>query len=256
MERVDRRQKEAAMEVLHKSGILFALFDADDTKYPTHELFLKNINLFNEAVTNSLNTEEVKRFTSQFHELNKAALSIEGISVSEEKWDWILGLMARIYPNLEGQMNEHKHFLEEIYTAPLGKIDDVEDSLVWLESGKIELGVLTHASEDWNKLKLESSGLAKFFHPKHIHTVSVYGFKGRLDWSNAVELSGFTPTQTIAFGNSLTSDILPAHEAGIEMKVWLRDESARDYFAQGSVPDGTIVINHYRQLYEEILKMA
>jgi FMN phosphatase YigB (HAD superfamily) len=252
-EHVHLHTKEAVMQIIQNRGVKFALFDADDTKYHTHEIFLQQIGIFEKEASRLLDSDQAERFSTLFRQLNKAALKIEGISVSEERWDWIIGLLGRVYPGLAGAMDEHKHHLEEIYKITPRRIEGIEEVLNTFERSGIELGVLTHASDDWNYDKMTNTGLSKFFHPENIHTVSVYEFKTREDWLRGIRNSGYTPQQTMAVGNSLTSDIIPAHDAGVEMKVWLRDETADSFFAQGEAPSGTIIINQYSHLFSAIL---
>lgn len=248
--------KEAAIHELQNRGYKLVIFDFDETLATGHPIFVTRMDFFAKTVAEEAGMTEDERvkFTEYFHDFNKQTLAIDGISVSEEKWRWAIEFIGKMHPQLLTPMQANIDILEGIYFDSPEKIDGVEQILADLEKAGFKLAVLTHASPEWTRRKMEKTGLLTYFEPKLIYTASVYGSKTSHHWSEAIRGSRESPSSSIAVGNNLYSDIMQAHLAEIPLKVWLRDPGKDEYFAQGVVPPGTATISHYGDFYSAILE--
>ena len=100
-------------------------------------------------------------------------------------------------------------FAERILEQPMELIDGVEETLAEL-SGRHELTLFTKGHPEEQKLKVERSGLQRYFQ----HTAIVKE-KDSAAYRNLVEERGHPGEDTWMIGNSPKSDINPALEAGL-----------------------------------------
>jgi putative hydrolase of the HAD superfamily len=98
---------------------------------------------------------------------------------------------------------------ERILEQPLEVIDGVEETLAEL-AGRHELTLFTKGHPDEQRMKVDRSGLGRYFS----HTAIVKE-KDAPAYLRLVEERSFDPTQTWMIGNSPKSDINPALEAGL-----------------------------------------
>jgi putative hydrolase of the HAD superfamily len=98
---------------------------------------------------------------------------------------------------------------ERILETPLELIEGVEETLAALET-RHDLALFTKGNPDEQKMKVERSGLERFFR----HTAIVKE-KDALAYSTLVAERGFARERTWMIGNSPKSDINPALEAGL-----------------------------------------
>lgn len=105
-------------------------------------------------------------------------------------------------------------FAERILDTPMEVIEGVPETLGYL-AGRHDLTLFTKGHADEQKLKLDRSGLARYFS----HTAIVKE-KDAASYHLLVAGRGLDPARTWMIGNSPKSDINPALEAGLNA-VWV-----------------------------------
>lgn len=102
-----------------------------------------------------------------------------------------------------------KGFALRIFEQPLELIEGVEETLAELSS-RHELTLFTKGHPDEQRMKIDRSGLGRYFR----HTAIVKE-KDRASYQELVRGRGLDPARTWMIGNSPKSDINPALEAGL-----------------------------------------
>lgn len=102
-----------------------------------------------------------------------------------------------------------KGFALRILEQPLVLIDGVEETLARLHT-RHDLTLFTKGHPDEQRMKIDRSGLGRYFH----HTAIVRE-KDRASYEALVRERGLDPARTWMIGNSPKSDINPALEAGL-----------------------------------------
>ena len=98
---------------------------------------------------------------------------------------------------------------EGILDQPVELIDGVEEMLALL-AGRHDLTLFTKGHPDEQRMKVDRSGLKRYFS----HTAIVKE-KDSTAYGRLVEERGFDPARTWMIGNSPKSDINPALDAGL-----------------------------------------
>lgn len=184
------------------------LIDADDTLWENNIYFERAFEAFCGFLDHSTLTppqvrevlNEIELVNAKTHgygaanfgrNLQQAYRHLAEREIRAEDLEQVLSLAARI--------------LEQ----PLEMIDGVEETLAYL-SEHHELTIFTKGQTEEQRLKIDRSGLARFFR----HTAIVKE-KDAGAYRGIVEQRGWRPAETWMIGNSPKSDINPALEAGL-----------------------------------------
>ena len=138
-------------------------------------------------------------------------------------------------------------FAERILDHPIILRPGVDDTLGYL-SGKHELTLFTKGHPGEQRMKIDRSGLAPFFH--HAEIVKE---KDVAAYLNLGALKGFHAPKTWMIGNSPKSDVNPALAAGYNAvflphpRTWILEH---EELAQPSAPAKLIVLEHFGELRE------
>ena len=108
-----------------------------------------------------------------------------------------------------GDLDTVMSFAERILDTPMEVIEGVPETLGYL-AGRHDLTLFTKGHADEQRLKLDRSGLARYFS----HTAIVKE-KDAASYHLLVAGRGLDPSRTWMIGNSPKSDINPALEAGL-----------------------------------------
>jgi putative hydrolase of the HAD superfamily len=102
-----------------------------------------------------------------------------------------------------------KQFAYEILERPVELIEGVEETVAHLAE-RHELTIFTKGDPEEQKLKIDRSGLARYF--QHAEVVKE---KDEIAYRELANVRGFDPGKTWMIGNSPKSDINPALAAGL-----------------------------------------
>jgi putative hydrolase of the HAD superfamily len=184
------------------------LVDADDTLWENNIYFESAFDHFAEFLDHStLTPSQVRDVLNEIESVNS---KIHGYGARNFGRN-----LQQAYRHLaERQIREDdlQHIMslaERILEQPLEIIDGVEETLEYL-SGRHELTLFTKGHPEEQRMKVDRSGLARYF----AHTAIVRE-KDAQAYLRVVEERGLRPAETWMIGNSPKSDINPALEAGL-----------------------------------------
>ena len=185
------------------------IIDADDTLWENNIYFER---AFDEFVAfldhSSLSAAEIRAVLDDIEESNSKIHGYGSLNFARN--------LRQCYQNLcehdvrEADLKTVMGFAERILECPMEVIDGVPETLEYL-SLRHELTLFTKGHSEEQKLKVERSGLAHFFH----HTAIVRE-KDRAAYTKLVEDRDMDSARTWMIGNSPKSDINPALEAGLK----------------------------------------
>ena len=185
------------------------IIDADDTLWENNIYFER---AFDEFVAfldhSSLSAAEIRAVLDEIEESNSKIHGYGSLNFARN--------LRQCYQNLserdvrEADLKTVMGFAERILECPMEVIDGVPETLEYL-SLRHELTLFTKGHSEEQKLKVERSGLAHFFH----HTAIVRE-KDRAAYTKLVEDRDMDSARTWMIGNSPKSDINPALEAGLK----------------------------------------
>jgi putative hydrolase of the HAD superfamily len=138
-------------------------------------------------------------------------------------------------------------FAERILDHPIILRPGVDNTLGYLRE-KHELTLFTKGHPDEQRMKIDRSGLARFFH--HAEIVKEKDVKAYINLGAA---RGFHAPKTWMIGNSPKSDVNPALAAGFNAvflphpRTWILEH---EELAQPSGPAKLIVLEHFGELSE------
>ena len=105
--------------------------------------------------------------------------------------------------------------LTDLYYESPDPFDGVVETLELFFDVGLDIGLVTHASEDWtNKKRKEGGFMGKF---KMVHCIDTLGTKDKYEWWEAAHKIEVPPQQLIIVGDSWKSDIQPAEEMGVPL---------------------------------------
>lgn len=184
------------------------LIDADDTLWENNIYFEQ---AFEEFVAfldhSSLTAEQVQEILD---EIEIANIKIHGYGAANfgcNLQECFQKLSERPYG--DGDLKMVLGFAGAILERPMEVIEGVEDTLAYLQ-GRRRLLLFTKGHPDEQKLKLDRSGLERFF--DHCEVVRE---KDAANYQRVAAAHDMSPSETWMVGNSPKSDINPALEAGL-----------------------------------------
>jgi putative hydrolase of the HAD superfamily len=154
-----------------------------------------------------LSPEEVRGVLDEIEEANNRIHGYGSLNFARN--------LRQCYQNLceravrEADLKTVMGFAERILECPMEVIEGVPETLEYL-SLRHELTLFTKGHPEEQKLKVERSGLAQFF-----HHAAIVREKDRAAYRRLVEERAMDSARTWMIGNSPKSDINPALEAGL-----------------------------------------
>jgi putative hydrolase of the HAD superfamily len=184
------------------------IFDADDTLWENNVYFERAFDEFVEFLAHSrLSASEVRDVLDEIEIVNREIHGYGALNFGRNLKQCYEHLCERdIAPeDLERVMS----FAEKILEQPVELIPGVESTLAYLAQ-RHELLLFTKGHPEEQKLKIEQSGLARYFR----HTAIVKE-KDRESYAQLVECCRLDPARSWMIGNSPRSDINPALAMGL-----------------------------------------
>ncbi len=186
----------------------FLLIDADDTLWENNIYFEAAFEQFVAYLEHSsLTSVEIRAILDEIELANSRVHGYGSLNFGRNLQQCYARLAEReIRPE---DLDTVKSFALRILEQPIELIDGVATTLEYL-SEHHDLTLFTKGHPDEQKMKIESSGLGRWF----AHTAIVKE-KDRTSYSALVRERGMDPRQTWMIGNSPKSDVNPALEAGL-----------------------------------------
>ena len=186
----------------------FLLIDADDTLWENNIYFERTFDEFVAFLDHSsLTAPQVRCVLDEIEEANNRVHGYGTLNFARNLQQCYQRLAERaVQPrDLDAVMALAKRILE----CPMEVIGGVPETLAYL-AARHQLTIFTKGHQEEQKLKIDRSGLARFF----THAAIVKE-KDAPAYRRLVEEQGFEPRRTWMIGNSPKSDINPALEAGL-----------------------------------------
>ena len=184
------------------------IIDADDTLWENNIYFERAFDEFVEFLGHSsLTPVEIRAVLDEIEDANTKIHGYGSLNFARN--------LRQCYEHLaerdvrEEDLKTVMGLAERILECPMEVIDGVPETLAYL-SPRHDLTLFTKGHPEEQKLKVDRSGLAAFFH--HLEIVKE---KDRAAYHQLVEERGMSPEQAWMIGNSPKSDINPALEAGL-----------------------------------------
>ena len=186
----------------------FLLIDADDTLWENNIYFERAFDEFVAFLDHSSMTPgEVRDVLDEIEETNNRIHGYGSLNFARNLRQCYEHLAERAVRAED--LRTVMAFAERILECPMEAIAGVPETLEYLSS-RHDLTLFTKGHPEEQKLKIDRSGLGRFFG----HTAIVKE-KDRAAYRRLVEQRGLDPARTWMVGNSPKSDINPAMEAGL-----------------------------------------
>jgi putative hydrolase of the HAD superfamily len=184
------------------------VFDADDTLWENNVYFEEAFDQFCQFLAHSSMTPQQIRSVLDEIEIVNAKLHGYGSR------NFGRNLAACFEHLVERDISPRdvdvvKQFAYEILEHPVELIEGVEETVAHLAE-RHELTIFTKGDPEEQKLKIDRSGLARYF--QHAEVVKE---KDEIAYRELANVRGFDPGKTWMIGNSPKSDINPALAAGL-----------------------------------------
>ena len=193
---------------MREGGRQFLIFDADDTLWENNIYFERAFEEFVDFLDHSkLAPREVRDVLDEIERANNKIHGYGSLNFGRN--------LRQCYEHLaereirDGDLATVMGFAERILECPMEVIRGVPETLEHL-APRHDLTLFTKGHADEQKLKIDRSGLARFFG----HTAIVKE-KDAAAYRRLVAERGMDPERTWMIGNSPKSDINPALEAGL-----------------------------------------
>lgn len=186
----------------------FLIVDADDTLWENNIYFER---AFDEFVAfldhSSLTPPEVREVLDAIEAVNAKIHGYGSLNFARNLRETYERLCER---HIEGSdLQTVMRFAERILERPMEVIEGVEETLDYL-AGRHDLTLFTKGNPDEQKLKVDRSGLGRYFN----HTAIVKE-KDASAYRNLVQERAMDPERAWMIGNSPKSDVNPALDAGL-----------------------------------------
>lgn len=184
------------------------IFDADDTLWENNIYFEDAFDHFCEYLAHSsMESCEVRAVLDEIERTNAKIHGYGSRSFARN--------LALCYRHLaehdiaEADLVAVKNFAHAILEKPIELLEGVQDTVADLAS-RHELTIFTKGDPDEQRIKIDRSGLARYF--QHAAVVKE---KNELAYRQLAQERGFRPDRTWMIGNSPKSDINPALAVGL-----------------------------------------
>ncbi len=184
------------------------IVDADDTLWENNIYFERAFDDFVGYLDHSsLSPREIRDVLDAIEEVNAKTHGYGSLNFGRNLRETYERLCEREIA--EADVRAVMGFAERILECPIEIIEGVEETLAHL-APRHDLTLFTKGHPEEQKLKVERSGLGRFF----AHTAIVKE-KDIAAYSNLVAARAMDPSRTWMIGNSPRSDVNPALEAGL-----------------------------------------
>jgi len=184
------------------------IFDADDTLWENNIYFERAFDDFCAFLDHStLNPKQIRDILNEIELVNAKIHGYGSVNFGRNLQQAYRELAQRDIAQTD--LAHVMSLAEKILDHPLDVIEGVEDTLADLAQ-RHELTLFTKGHPDEQKLKIDRSGLGRYFS----HTAIVKE-KDVPAYQRLIDERGFRPTETWMIGNSPKSDINPALDAGL-----------------------------------------
>lgn len=222
-------------------------FDFDDTLIFSKEIFRKQMGevyqVLGQVLVGVAIKEEIEAINNESYKTH---------FVNPNRWDTVLHQFKERHPEVADSMiSDCREVLAKIYKTPPEVKPGAFETLETLIAGNSRLGLVTHAYDEWTRFKLESTGLDKFFPKERVHVCDMDKPKSHTEWQAAINFFGWSVDKVVVVGDSVRSDIIPAHKAGVRELYWIHEPDA--WAVQlGETPPGTIEISRITELPDKM----
>ncbi len=221
-------------ECFEKNSIKYVLFDMDRTLVDTGPYFQKRMfdtvlelvkKIFenrNLAEQKEI-TENILKISSDFYRKTYSPMLVDQLT--------LLAVEKYLSENKIGyHRDDIELFLKEqykdFYNISPSLFPYTTDTLNQIDKLNIKMGVYSHAQDSWTKKKVDK--IKQEYKEKYnrdldlsFFTTDINDSKDSLGWKKAAKHLNFTINNTLVIGDSLTSDIYPAIDAGYKYIVYL-----------------------------------
>jgi putative hydrolase of the HAD superfamily len=186
----------------------FLIFDADDTLWENNIYFEEAFERFYDYLSHSSMSQAEVR--AVLDEIEMANAKIHGYGSKNYARN-----LAACYEHLaerdiaEADLKAVQEFAHEILEKPIELIDGVEETVAQL-SERHSLTIFTKGDQEEQKLKIDRSGLGRYF-----EYAAIVKEKNQAAYVDLAERRHFDHALTWMIGNSPKSDINPALAAGL-----------------------------------------
>jgi putative hydrolase of the HAD superfamily len=184
------------------------IFDADDTLWENNIYFERAFDRFVEFLDHSsLTPTQVRAVLDEMEDANAKVHGYGSLNFGRN--------LRQCYEHLaereirEDDIRKVLRFAEDILEAPMEVIEGVSETLEYLAS-RHDLTLFTKGHPEEQKLKIERSGLGRWFAP-----TAIVKEKDAAAYHALAAERGMDPARTWMIGNSPKSDINPALAAGL-----------------------------------------
>lgn len=186
----------------------FLMIDADDTLWENNIYFERAFEEFEAFLAHSTMTAgEVRDVLDEIERVNARIHGYGSLNFARNLRQCYEHLVEREVR--EDDIRTVMGFAERILECPMEVIEGVPETLEYL-AGRHHLTLFTKGHPEEQKLKIDRSGLGRFFaHTAIVHEKDAAAYRGLL------QQRGMAAERTWMVGNSPKSDINPALEAGL-----------------------------------------
>jgi putative hydrolase of the HAD superfamily len=184
------------------------VFDADDTLWENNIYFEEAFDRFCEYLNHSsLSSAQIRVVLDEIEIVNAKLYGYGSRNFARN--------LAQCYRHLaerhvsDADLRAVQTFAHSILEKPIELLDGVKET-VWALSERHELTMFTKGDPEEQRMKIDRSGLGKYF--QHAAIVKE---KNALAYRQLAEERAFDPDRTWMIGNSPKSDINPALAAGL-----------------------------------------
>jgi putative hydrolase of the HAD superfamily len=184
------------------------IIDADDTLWENNIYFERAFDEFCDFLSHSTMTpQQVRDVLDAIERVNASIHGYGSVNFGRNLRQTYEQLAERAIA--EDDLQTVMRFAERILEQPIEMIDGVPETLTYL-AGRHELTLFTKGDPDEQRLKVDRSGLGRFF-----TYVAVVREKNAIAYRSLVTTRGMEPARAWMIGNSPKSDVNPALEAGL-----------------------------------------
>lgn len=223
-------------------GIKLIAFDADDTLWPCQRHYNDIIARYATLLRPWISADEAH--ASLYH-TETQRLPLTGYGVKAFTLSLIENALTATHHRVTPEVLEAiLHLGYELMEMPITPNPDVRPTLSALRDQGYQLILLTKGELLDQQRKIDRSGLRPLFHATHIVT-----HKDTDTYRHIAHTYHVQPQQALMVGDSLKSDILPAHQAGWHT-AYLPNDEAWQHEQATHIPPQCLLISGFAHLID------